>query len=384
MRNRTLQLLISTFGPWTLDLGLQSYMTTLTSVLMMPLSTVYRAITQARVAAYRSGLFRTSTLSAPVISVGNITTGGTGKTPLVEWVCRTIAGASGESTATSDSQAKKSICVLTRGYGKVDPKEQVLVSDGSRLMVDERKAGDEPLLLAKNLLGIAAVISNPDRLAAGEWAIPNLGARVFVLDDGFQHLRIARDLDIVTIDATNPFGGGELLPKGRLREPLSGLSRADCVVITRSDQVDELASVRDAVRNLMGDRPVFSSRMVTTALRRLGGESIDGAQTSEQPVAAFCGVGNPGSFFTQARNAGLEVVFSRAFPDHCNYSQADIDALVDQAEASGAKALITTAKDSTKLGTLNISIPCYVLEIRISIDDEARLVEMINVAISKL
>ncbi len=356
-------------------------MKTPASVLMMPLSTLYRAVTQARLAAYRTGLFRTSRLQAPVISVGNITTGGTGKTPLVEWVCRTIAGAAPDSNAGSEAQLKKKLCVLTRGYGKLNPAEQVLVSDGTRLMTDERNAGDEAQLLANNLLGIAAVISNPDRVAAGEWAIPNLGTGIFVLDDGFQHLRIARDLDIVAVDATNPFGGGEMLPTGRLREPLSGLSRADCVVITRGDQVNDLASVTNAVRKFTGDRPIFVSHMVTSGLRRLNGENI-AAENLGYPVAAFCGVGNPTSFLTQVRNAGLQVSFSRTFPDHYRYSQADIDALIDQAQASGAKALITTAKDATKLGTLDISIPCYVLAIRISIDDDARLVEMIQAAAS--
>jgi tetraacyldisaccharide 4'-kinase len=272
--------------------------------------------------------------------------------------------------------------VLTRGYGKLNPGEQVLVSDGTRLMAEEPNAGDEAQLLANNLLGIAAVISNPDRVAAAEWAIPNLGTGVFVLDDGFQHLRIGRDLDIVTIDATNPFGGGELLPNGRLREPLAGLSRADCIVLTRSDQVDDVKSVRDAVRKLIGDRPVFLSRMVTSGLRRLGGEQIEGEEFPAQPVGAFCGVGNPDSFFNQVRNAGLEVSFSRPFPDHHRYSQADIDALIDQAKANGATALITTAKDATKLGTLDMPIPCYVLEIQISIEDDAPLLEMIKTASS--
>lgn len=350
----------------------------------MPLSTLYRAVTQARLAAYRSGLFRTSKLPVPVISVGNITTGGTGKTPLVEWVCRTIDGFHAQGNAPADLQAKKRICVLTRGYGKLNPAEQVLVSDGTRLMAEERNAGDEAQLLAHNLLGIAAVISNPDRVAAGEWAIPNLGTGVFVLDDAFQHLRIARDLDIVTVDATNPFGGGELLPNGRLREPLAGLARADCVVITRTDQVDDVDSVKAAVLEFTRDRPVFTSRMVTNGLRRLGGEHVDSGEIAYQPVAAFCGVGNPDSFFTQVRNAGLEVSLSRAFPDHYRYSQADIDTLVDQAKASGARALITTAKDATKLGTLDILIPCYVLEIRISIDDDAPLIEMITTAISEV
>ena len=112
--------------------------------------------------------------------------------------------------------------MLTRGYGRSNPQSQVVVSDGNKLLASEREAGDEPYLLARNLIGFAAVVSNPDRVAAGEWAIKNLGSEVFVLDDGFQHLHLSRNLDIVTIDATNPWGGGSLLPYGRLREPRSG------------------------------------------------------------------------------------------------------------------------------------------------------------------
>lgn len=352
-----------------------------TSVLMMPLSTAYRAITQARLAAYRSGIFRTSKLAAPVISVGNITTGGTGKTPLVEWICRTIAGAV-ESTGLPDFKSRKGICILTRGYGKLNPDEQVLVSDGNKILTDEGNAGDEPLLLAQNLLGIAAVISNPDRVAAGEWAIPNLGTEVFVLDDGFQHLRIARDLDVVTVDATNPFGGGELLPNGRLREPLSGLLRADCVVITRSDQVSDPTAINDAVRKIVGNRPVFGSRMVTVGLRQVGGNHINASELLDRPVGAFCGVGNPASFLTHLRKDGFNISFSRAFADHYKYSQTDVDSLTAQAQATGAQALITTAKDATKLDSLKISMPCYVLEIRIAVDEEERLAALIQSAIS--
>ena len=185
------------------------------SVVMMPFSTVYGAVTRLRLAAYRSGLFSTTKLNAPVISVGNITTGGTGKTPLVEWVCRKIFEIGGEADEGKDSK-RPNVCVLTRGYGRVNPETQVVVSDGVRILADEREAGDEPLLLAKNLLGIAAVVCNRDRVAAGEWAIQNLGADVLVLDDGFQHLRIARDLDIVTIDVTNPWAGGGFVARRSL------------------------------------------------------------------------------------------------------------------------------------------------------------------------
>lgn len=343
----------------------------------MPLSAIYNAVTRARRTAYRRGWFSVSKLAVPVISVGNLTTGGTGKTPLVEWVCRTIAAEHGEAEPGTDRRTKR-VCVLTRGYGRDNPKSQVVVSNGTALLASVNEAGDEAFLLAKNLLGIAAVVSNSDRVGAGRWAIENLGAEVFVLDDGFQHLRLARDLDIVTIDATNPWGGGSLLPAGHLREPPSGLSRADCVVITRTDQVEDLTSIKAAIKRRSGSVPVFSSRMVTRGIRKLDGASVDRESFRSEQPAAFCGLGNPESFFTQLRHYGLTPAFTRTFADHHSYSQSDIDALVEEARAHGAECLITTAKDATKLSTLNFELPCYVLEIQIAIDDQHQLIELIR------
>ena len=342
------------------------------SVALIPLNAIYSAVTRTRLAAYRRGWFSVSKLDAPVISVGNLTTGGTGKTPLVEWICRAIA-----SGGTQDARQRR-VCVLTRGYGRVNPKTQVVVSNGVELLADAREAGDEPFLLARNLLGIAAVVANPDRVAAGEWALANLNAECFVLDDAFQHLRLARDLDIVAIDAANPWGGGSLLPYGRLREPRAGLSRADCVVITRADQVEDLPSVRAAVGQLTGAVPVFSSRMKTSGVRKLDGESGDRESLRSQKLGAFCGVGNAESFFNHLRLEGFAPAFARAFADHHNYKQSEIDALVREARSRGADALITTAKDAIKLSSLELALPCYVLEIRISIDEEDKLVNIIR------
>src|SRR5688500_192500 len=185
-------------------------MTASSAILLSPLSSLYRAVTQARLTAYKRGLFEVTKLAAPVISIGNLTTGGTGKTPLVEWVCRVLA------------RDKRKVCILTRGYGRANPGVRVVVSDAFTVLATATEAGDEPFLLAQNLKGLAAVISDADRAAAGKWALENLGAEVLVLDDGFQHLGLARDLNILTIDATNPWGGGRLLPYGSLREPRSG------------------------------------------------------------------------------------------------------------------------------------------------------------------
>lgn len=355
-------------------------MTTSASLILPPLSAIYRAATRARLTAYRRGWFSVTRLAAPVISVGNLTTGGTGKTPLVEWVCRVVPGnrLDSRSEAACEISPGKKVCVLTRGYGKANPKSQVVVSNGPELLADELESGDEPFLLAKNLVGIAAVIANPNRVDAGQWAVENLKSEVFVLDDGFQHLRLARDLDIVTIDATNPFGGGSLLPYGRLREPPSGLSRADCIVITRTEQVEDWAKTKEAVERVAGTVPVFSSRMVTSAIRELGGEKADSEGLRSQPLAAFCGVGNPESFFNHLRRDDYSLALARAYPDHHRYKQPDIDTLVEQARSAGASALITTAKDAIKLAAFNFEVPCYVLEIQISIDDEHSLIHLIR------
>ena len=348
------------------------------SLILLPLSTVYGAVTRARLAAYRRGLFSISKLGVPVVSVGNVTTGGTGKTPLVEWVCRTI-----DVVAHEGVREGKRVCVLTRGYGRANPNTQVVVSNGAELLASEEEAGDEPFMLAGNLLGIAAVVSNPNRVAAGEWAIENLHSEVFVLDDAFQHLRLSRDLDIVTIDATNPWGGSRLLPYGRLREPISGLSRADCVVITRAEQAEDLASVKNALKRIVGNVPIFSSRMLTRGFRSINSDPIDASDLLAQPIAAFCGIGNPDSFFTHLRREGYQLALTRTFPDHHKYSQSELDTLVAEATASGAKSLITTAKDATKLKSLTLGVPCCVMDIQISIDQDDPLVELIRKAIFK-
>jgi len=325
------------------------------SIVLPPLSLLYGAVTRTRLSLYRRGTFQSTKLDRPVISIGNITTGGTGKTPLVEYVAKMIA-----------SQGKR-VCILTRGYGRKDPHVQVIVSDGYGVLASPSEAGDEPYLLATKLAGKAAVISSADRIAAAQEAIKDFGTEVFVLDDGFQHLRLARDLNIVCIDATNPWGGGRLLPYGRLRESLEGMSRADCVVLTRCDQVESVDGLRDEVVRLIGGRPIFESRMRPVRLVSLK----NGPEMIAVPgrVGAFCAVGNPSSFFESLRQLGYELGLERAFADHHAYSQSDVDELNQLAKQTGAMALVTTAKDAVKLKGMAFSLPCYVLEIEININE---------------
>ncbi|HEU4835858.1 MAG TPA: tetraacyldisaccharide 4'-kinase [Pyrinomonadaceae bacterium] len=340
------------------------------SIVLPPLSLLYGAVTRTRLSLYRRGTFQTTKLDRPVISIGNITTGGTGKTPLVEYVAKLLA-----------AQGKK-VCILTRGYGRKDPHLQVIVSDGYGVLASPSEAGDEPYLLATKLTGKAAVISSADRIAAGQEAIKDFGTEVFVLDDGFQHLRLARDLNIVCIDATNPWGGGRLLPYGRLRESLEGMRRADCVVLTRCDQVESVARLREEVLELTGGKPIFESRMRPVRVTSLK----NGPETIAVPgrVGAFCAVGNPSSFFETLRELGYELGLERAFADHHVYSQSEVEELDRLAKQTGAMALITTAKDAVKLKGMAFELPCYVLEIEINIDETDAFLKLVLDRIYKI
>jgi tetraacyldisaccharide 4'-kinase len=343
-------------------------MTRASAIILAPLSAIYGSLSEARLSLYRRGVLKVSRLEAPVISVGNITAGGTGKTPLVEYLARTLA-------ATG-----RRVCILSRGYGRQNARARVVVSDGDRILANEIEAGDEPLELAQKLQGVAAVISDADRYAAGQWAISELGAEVFVLDDGFQHLQLARNLNLVTVDATAPWGQGQLLP---LRERRSGLTRADCILITRADQAENLETLKSEIARASDNRPLLPTRMKVRRLRKLDELSSVGEQAEiVSPVAVFCAIGNHQAFTRQIADLGYEVVAATPFRDHHRYIQRDITEVIGKAKAAGARSLVTTAKDAVKLRDFNFELPCYVCEIEISIDDEPRLKQMVLDAVS--
>jgi tetraacyldisaccharide 4'-kinase len=354
------------------------------SLALAPLGMVYGALARARLRLYAAGLLKTERVGVPVISVGNMTAGGTGKTPLVEWVARAL------------KREGLRACVLTRGYGRADERRRVLASDGVRLLAEVGECGDEPRLLAERLLGAASVVCDRDRVAAARWAREHLGAEVFVLDDGFQHLRIARDLDVVTLDATAPWGGGHLLPRGRLREPASGLRRAGCVVITRAELATDLEALRAEVELLCGARTaVIASRIRTRGFTLLAGADVEGGAGLEactsvtlesravgQPVAAFCAVGNPRAFFEHLRRDGFELCYTRAFRDHHAYTPADVAAVAREAVRRGARALLTTAKDAVKLRGRDFALACYAVEIGLEFENEDRLLGLVRNAVA--
>jgi tetraacyldisaccharide 4'-kinase len=327
---------------------------------------LYGLAMKTRRALYRSGQFRVHDLCVPVISVGNLTTGGTGKTPLVEWIARELA------------QTGRRVCILTRGYGRRSAGTRVIVSDGTEIIPDAARAGDEALLLAERLKGQAAVISDADRVSAAHWAVENFQSDVFVLDDGFQHLRVARNLNILTIDATNPWGNGKLFPAGVLRESLTELTRANCIVITRADAPHQIEELRREIAAQNKDCPVFCSRMILSGLRPQAGEPLIAAEEIRASrIAAFCGLGNPESFFALLKRGGYQLVHTQIFRDHHSYTQKEIDPLVRESASRGAQILLATAKDEVKLRSLKFELPCYIADIAIEIENQEKLRELI-------
>lgn len=342
------------------------------SIALAPLSGLYEALVRSGNALYSRAFFRVHNVGKPVISVGNLTTGGTGKTPMVEWIARELAG------------AERRVCVLTRGYRR-ESAGRVLVSNGREIRADVTQAGDEALLLAENLKERAAVVCDADRVAAALWAIKNLKSDIFLLDDGFQHQRIARDLNIVTIDATNPWGNGMLLPSGILREPRTALARADCAVVTRAEDLAQFEELQKEIQTLAPDVVILRSRMTIRGLQPVNdAPTLAGIDDLKgRRAAAFCGIGNPDSFFSLLHRNELDLRFTRALRDHFRYSQADLDRIAEAARTHDAQILLATSKDAVKLRSLKAGIPCYAVDIQIELDQPEILRGLIFKAISK-
>jgi tetraacyldisaccharide 4'-kinase len=274
----------------------------------------------------------------PVVSVGNITTGGTGKTPMVALLANWFLG-----------QGVKP-AILSRGYRAVDG-----------------GANDEKMVLDLLCPGIVH-LQNPDRVASAKVAVKEHQAQVLVLDDGFQHRRLARDLDLLLIDATNPWGYGAVLPRGLLREPLSGLRRADLAIITRADQVtvDERNQTRQVIQKHHPSMEISEAAFVPMRLVNAKGATASFAEFQGKPVAAFCGIGNPQGFLQTLRDGGLRVQDSlfRTFADHHHYGEADLKSLAEWTGNERAIAILTTQKDLVKIPRTDLDgVPLWAVEI---------------------
>ncbi len=307
---------------------------------------LYKTGVHIRNAGYRKGLLRTRRLSCKVLSIGNITAGGTGKTPMSIYVASAIR------------RMGLRVAILSRGYQGACEKSGGVVSDGSTVRMDPAQAGDEPYLMASKLTGIPVLVGR-NRYRMGQIAIDRFDTDVIVLDDGFQHVALARDLDILLLDDRRPFGNRHLLPRGTLREPVSALARSDAVVLTRTAKPESVSF--DSIRSIVKHRPVFKSHHHPRILKIVGSRK---PPLSDQPgaafpprktflagrsVFAFSGIGGNADFHQTVQGLGCTLLGSMDFPDHHVYSDGDLERIDRAAFDAGAELLVTTEKDYVRI-----------------------------------
>jgi len=322
--------------------------------ILWPLTLPYLVGVNLRKRLY-SHIFYSHCLNAKVISVGNITVGGTGKTPLVEKIAKMLQ-ADGHRVA-----------VLSRGYGRMG-KGVIVVSNGKEVRGKWEETGDEPFLLARRLPGIPVVVGK-NRVEAGRLAVQQWGCGVLLLDDGFQHMKVKRDLDLITMDAENPWGNKRLLPAGPLREPLSSVKRADAVILTQAHETRSAEKIKTKLHT-------YTSAPVFTAIHRpVEWVSLKDKMTfpvrflRRKKVLAFAGIGNPQSFYTTLETLELDVFRFFIYKDHHNYSKKDRRRIFQEAGNRGVQAVVTTEKDAVRFPDVPESkIPVYYLRIEIEIE----------------
>ena len=313
---------------------------------LAPLGAVYGAAAAVRAWLYRRGVLPRTRLAGAVVSVGNLSVGGAGKTPVVEWLARAL------------SEAGHPVSILSRGYRGSFRGEALLVGDGERVLARAAEAGDEPVMLARALPGVVVAVG-PRRDAVGRFVESRFGPRVHVLDDGFQHLRLERDLDVACLDASSR----RPLPAGRLRERPSALARAD-VVLLADDAPPPTA---------LDPGRVFRMR------RRVEGFLARDGSSRAAPRRPFllAGIARPERFEADARSRSPEVVGSLFFPDHHAYAPDELRAALARARSLGADALVTTAKDEVRLPEVASDLPLLVLRISAEIEEEARFRDVV-------
>ena len=328
-------------------------------------SHIFRLVVQLRLFFYETGILQRYPLGCQVISVGNITVGGTGKTPVVEAFAREL------------QQAGRKVAILSRGYRKKELpwyerlfREQLdpprVVSDGHHVLLDSEMGGDEPYMLAVNLPGVVVLVDR-NRVKSGRYAVRKFGCDTLVLDDGFQYQKLKHRLELVLVDCTNPFGNDNLLPRGVLREPVRNLRRANFIFLTKSDRRTE--ELRRRIGELCPGAEIIECRHEPRCLR-------DAFSAGERPlsflqglpVMALSGIAVPQSFEASLRNMGARVIECERFADHHRFAAQEIIDAVNRADEIGAKAVITTEKDAVRLPRLeHPAVPILYLRVDIEI-----------------
>jgi tetraacyldisaccharide 4'-kinase len=315
--------------------------------LLWPLSLLYGVGVSARVWLYANNWFKQKRLKAAVISVGNLTVGGTGKTPMVIWLAEKFL---------SDG---KRVAILSRGHRGTNG------------------TSDEIELMKSRLRGRVLFGVGKNRFAEGHRLESQQSIDVFLLDDGFQHLQLARDLNILLMDASRPLAGESLLPAGQLREPVAAMSRANLIIFTRAETA---SGTLEAIGKL-DQYPVFAASTRLLEFRRFGGEitPLSANEVGAGPFFAFCGLGNPDAFFRDLGNWGLAVCGQAIFPDHHRFTQRDISAVNQAGKRAGANAFVTTEKDAQNLAGLKFEgAPLYVAVIDLVVTPEADFTSVLD------
>ncbi|HWQ62201.1 MAG TPA: tetraacyldisaccharide 4'-kinase [Negativicutes bacterium] len=343
------------------------------------MSFVYGLGVDIKLGLYRAGVLKQHKLACRVISLGNITVGGTGKTPTAQRLAAIIRDMGYQ------------VVILNRGYRASWRGHVGLVSDGRRIYMSVNEAGDEAYLLAKNLPGVAVVIGK-NRNVTGDYAVANLKADFIILDDGYQHWQLARDLDVVLIDSINVFGNNFLLPRGTLREPLTHLNRADAFLLTRVDLSTNDA--RDIIRETLSRyndqalvvESVHSPRCfieIEDWYKGVRPETVALETIRGKRVLAFSALGNPSSFEQSIAAFSAEAVESVRYPDHHDYTMAEMQHVMQRAVDREVFALVTTEKDAVKIPSEFIHserpLPVYVLGIEVRfVDGYQELMDLIQ------
>jgi len=338
---------------------------------LLGLSGIYRWLVQTRIALYRDRYLRPRSLGCTVVSVGNLSVGGTGKTPVVEMLARAL------------NQGGRKVTILSRGYksrpkplpvrlfekftGKQGAFAPRIVSDGRSLLLDSRMAGDEPFMLANNLRGIPVLVDK-DRVKSGLYAIENFGTDTLLLDDGFQYLRLKHRIEIVLIDRQAPFGNGYMLPRGTLREPPRNLLRASVIFITKStaepndeiiDEIRKYNRTADIIE--CAHRPVHLRHLVTGEIKPL-------SFLQQLRIASICGIAVPESFENALSQLGAQLETTRSYADHHRFSKREIESFIRHCSRRDVAAILTTEKDAVRFPRiLEPEVPIYFMRVEIDI-----------------
>lgn len=327
-----------------------------------PFSPLYGMLMRFRESCYMHGVFRTTRFPVPVISVGNLTLGGTGKTPMVQCLARLLQEAGFRPAA------------ISRGYGGATREPVNVVSNGEEVLLPAAFVGDEPRLLAETLPGVSVLTGIIRKLPAAQ-AI-EMGADVLLLDDGFQHMAVGRDLDLVLFSADYLAGNSRIFPGGDLREPVSALNRCSCFVLTGVNEANEERSLRfaDLLKKRFPGKKVYMSRSTTVGYVRRRDE--DGfILLDEQPpeldrAFALSGIARPESFRATVEQCGVAPVDFLVLQDHHTYTEADIRRISDLVGKSRARCIVTTEKDMVKLGNSDFGVPVYGIRVEVKIPSQ--------------